>query len=181
VAVGVTKIKTMNYGMRHDFWLNFSINKNLFKNFLFIFFDASLLYFIAKDFPSEIITYNESGFNYISSDIRINSALNKKKDLRFETSFQFVPQSGGVSMKMGGMYYLSASIAKNFKNSTLSFGVSDILDRPIKMFLNVEVYAYNIKRYMYGRTYWISYNIKFGNQKTKGVGGRNSDNIQNRL
>ena len=181
VAEGVTKIKTMNYGVRHDFWFSFSMNKSLLKNFLFISFDASLFYFIAKDFPSEIVTYNKSGFNNISGGISINTALNKKKDIRFETRFQYVPLSNGVSMKLGAMYFLSAQISKNFKNSTLSFGVSDILDRPLKIFLNGEIYAYNLERYRYGRTYWISYNIKFGNQKSKGAVGRNSDKIQNRL
>ncbi|MDR0206180.1 MAG: TonB-dependent receptor family protein [Bacteroidales bacterium] len=181
VGNGVTKIKTMNYGENHDFWFTFSITKNLFKNFLYLSFNADLSYFIARNIPSEIVTYNETGINFISTDLKINTALNKKKNWRIETRFQFCPRSKGVSLEKGATYYLSASISKSFKNSTLSFGVNDIIDKPINISFHGETFAYGYERFMYGRTYWISYNIKFGNNKARGVVNRNSDKIQQRI
>jgi len=181
IGDGATKISTMNYGKYHDFCFTLMITKNLFKNFLYLSFNADFSYFIAKDIPKEIIAYNESGIGFISTDLKMNTALNKKKNWRFETRFQFCPPRKGISSGIGTTYYLSASVSKNFKNSTLSFGVNDIIDKPINISLNGEVFAYKIERYMYGRIYWLSYNIKFGNNKARGVETRSNNKIQQRI
>ena len=180
VGNGITKITTMNYGKDHNFWFSFSITKNLLKNFLYLSLNTDLSYYIAKDIPNEIVAYNESGFAFIL-DIKANTALCKKKDWRFETRFQYSPKRALIAYTLSSNFYLAASISKNFKNCTLSFGVDDIIDMPIKISQYAETYAYNYERYKYGRTYWLSFNIKFGNIKVGGTQNRNKDNIQQRM
>ena len=180
VGDGVSKMMSMNFGKGHDFDIIFCLNKNLFKNYLYLSFSADLSYFIAKNMPKEVVAYNESGFDFMT-DIKINTAMSKKKDWRFETRFQFCPKITGVSMTISTSYYLSASISKSFKRSALSFGVNDILDKPLKISMDNKSYGYIYARTIYGRTYWISYNIKFGNNRVRGTESRNSDKVQNRI
>jgi hypothetical protein len=180
VGSGITKITTINYGNDHDFMFDFSITKKLFNNYLYLSFDVAVDYYIATNISKEIVAYNASGIDF-STDLKINTALNKKKDWRFETRFQYCPEWTYISTVVGTAYNLSASISKNFKSSTLSFGVSDIIDMPHKSSLSSEIYAYELERYYYGRTYWVSFSIKFGNNKSRGTENRKIDKTQQRL
>jgi hypothetical protein len=181
VGNGITKITTMNHGKSHNFWLTFSATKRLFNNYLYLSFDADIDYSIEKDIPDEIVAYNESWVDFMA-DIKINTALNKKKDWRLETRFLYYPQFRTVALTRSSNYYLAVSITKNFENSTLSFGVNDIIDKPVVLTSNnSDIYAYRITRDYYGRTYWASYNIKFGNNNVRGTANRERDKIQNRM
>jgi len=180
VGNGITKMTTKNYGKDHNFTISFSLTKRMLKDFLFLSFIQSFDYFTVQEIPSEIAAYNSSGYSFWT-DLKINTALNKKKDWRIETRFQFVPENKRVSSVWSTILDLSASICKNFKNSTLSFGVSDILDRPAERNMIGESFAYNYNIYKYGRTYMLTYNLSFGNNKSRGAHGRERSNIQERL
>ena len=47
--------------------------------------------------------------------------------------------------------------------------------------INGKTYAYQSEKYLYGRSYWLSYSITFGNGKSRGAQDRNSNKIQNRI
>ena len=177
---GITKIKPINYGRDYDFSVNFYVNKNMFKNFLILSFSQYFNYFAIKDIPNEIIAFNETGHSY-KTILNINTALNKKQDWRFETQFHFIPKSEGVASNLKALYLLSANFSKKLKNGNLSFGVRNIIYTPMRIYLNSENYSFMQEFNNFGRTYILTYNIRFGNNKSRGTQNRESNRIQNRI
>lgn len=177
---GVTKIMKQNYDRDHCVDFIISINKSLFKNYFNFTINADFSYIKAEGFPEGVIADNTE---YISGSVsaNINVALNKKKDFRMLSRFQYRPTSRSVAFTLKTSYYWDVSIAKNFKNSTLSFGVNNIIYKPWELSLTDATYSYATERNLYGRTFWASYSIKFGNTKVKKVYDRKNEDLDGRM
>jgi len=180
VGDGVTKLTMHNFGKDHDFYVSFYLNKKLFNNFLHLSYNTSYSYEVVKDMPNEVVYFNENSF-FFSTNLNINTALNKKKDLRLESNINLIPKGKSVSFERNTMCYFSGNISKSFKKGTLSFKVNDILERPIKMTMKSDTYAFDNENRYYGRTYILSYFIRFGNYRARSTQNRENNNIQNRL
>lgn len=176
---GITRISEYNFGNEHLLDVELQIDKQLFNDFLYLSFKAFFDWDIYKVTSTEVSSFNDHGFDY-GLDLNINTALNKKKDWRFSLRFQYCPKSMFITSYSNENYYLSANVSKQFKHSTLSFGVNDILNWQSESHLESSSYSFYNTSYTFGRTYWISYSVNFGNSKTKGA-QRRSSSIQSRL
>lgn len=174
-----TIITDENYGNAHFLSAELYVDKQLFHDYLMMSVGLSFEYDIYKVTSEKISAYNETGMEVLL-DISLNAAICKKKDWRLETRLQYVPKSSYVVATLGDDLLLNANVSKKFHNSTLSFGVDNILDWQGREFLETLNYSFENLRYYFGRTYWIAYTMKFGNKKTNGVQKRSST-IQGRL
>lgn len=177
---GVTRITELNFGNSHDFYGSVSVDKFLFHDYLMLSAQFDVMYDIYKVTSQQISSYNSHPKVSYIFDLSLSTALDKKQTWRLSTRFQYVSPFSGVGMNNSDNYYLSADVSKLFKNCALAFGVDDILDWQTKIYLNTDVYSYVQNRTLYCRTYWVRFNVKFGNKKTNGVQKRSST-IQGRL
>ena len=174
-----TRITDENYGNAHFFFIELETDQQLFKNYVLL--SASIYYeFDLYRIKSPRITaFNVKGSEF-SINLSISTALCKKKDWKLSTTLDYVPISSYVGGNLNQSVNWNVHITKQFKSGTISFGVDDILDWQSKESLATQNYIQTHYSNVYGRTYWISYSMRFGNRETKGSQRRNST-IQERL
>ncbi len=174
-----TIITDENYGNAHFLSAELDIDQQFFNNFVFL--SASLFYEydIYKITNKKVHAYNNKGSEF-AADLSIITALCKKKDWKLATTFQYIPISSYVGANLNQSINWNVYITKQLKIGTLSFGVDDILDWQGTESIETSNYSYMQHHYTYGRTYWLSYSVRFGNNATKGSLKRNST-IQERL
>ncbi len=177
---GVTRITELNYGNNHFLYGRISADKYLFNDYLALSALFSLSYRIYDVTSTEITAYNPtSPLSYIF-DLSLSTALDKKQSWRLSARFQYSSPSSGAGWTMSNNCFLGTDISKEFGNFVLAFGVDDILDWNINYTLNTDSYSFTQNNFRYGRTYWIAFNLRFGNQRTRDVWKHNST-IQGRL
>lgn len=174
-----TRITDENYGNAHFFFIELETDQQLFKNYVLL--SASIYYeFNLYKIKSQRITaFNTKGSEFFIN-LSISTALCKKKDWKLSTAIDYVPISSYVGGNLNQSVNWNVHITKQFKSGTISFGVDDILDWQSKESLATQNYIHTHYSHVYGRTYWISYSMRFGNRETKGSQRRNST-IQERL
>lgn len=177
---GVTRITTLNFGNDHNFSASFFINKDLFKDYLSLSLSAGYIYTIFRNL-GEGLLYNTDRSSEFYANANISTAMDRKRTWRFSTNFNYCSPVNGISMHFSEGYFLSADISKQFKRSKLSFGVRNILDWNIQGSISTPEYTFTGNSRQFRRTYWVSYYFKFGNEKSKGAGSRDGNNIQDRL
>lgn len=177
---GVTRITTLNFGNDHNFSASFFINKDLFKDYLSLSLSAGYIYTIFRNLGEGLLYNTDHNFNF-QAGVNISTAMDKKRTWRFSTNFNYCSPVNGISMHFSEGYFLSADISKQFKRSKLSFGVRNILDWNIQGSISTPEYTFTGNSRQFRRTYWVSYYFKFGNEKSKGAGSRDGNNIQDRL
>ena len=176
VGNGITKRITDNYGKYHNFSLSASFSFYFFNNRLNLQLIPYFNYGKVMDMPDHIVTYNTKSFMSVG-DIKLNLLLNKKGDFYLQSRFQYTPEYKAISINSKASNYSEISLYKSFKNSTLSIGVNDILYRPVEDFLNGETYSFSTIDKYYGRTVWVSYYMRFGNDRVKNVQQRDNSGL----
>jgi len=179
VGNGISREITKNIGKNHALYFSFSLNKYLCNKYWFVSFNADVDYFKAQATPSDIMVMNDSGIEF-TFDLKNEIALCKNKDWKFSIFCYYWPSSKNITSTWGTIIDGDISISKIFKTSSLSFGVSNILDRPFKIFTNNTIYEYSRTLQRFYRTYWVSYTIGFGNNKTHGTTYR-ENKISNKM
>lgn len=177
---GVTRITTLNFGDDHNFSTSCYINKELFRDFLTLSLNISYSYTIFRNLDKSLTYNTDHNFNF-QAGVNISTAMDRKRTWRFSTNFNYCSPANGISRHFSEGYFLSADISKQFKRSKLSFGVRNILDWNIQGSISTPEYTFKGNSRQFRRTYWVSYYFKFGNEKSKGAGSRDGNNIQDRL
>ena len=174
-----TRITDENYGNAHIFFIELETDQQFLKNYVLLSANVYYEFDLYRIKSPRITAFNVKGSEF-SINLSISTALCKKKDWKLSTTLDYVPISSYVGGNLNQSVNWNIHITKQFKSGTISFGVNDILDWQSKESLATQNYIYTHYSHVYGRTYWISYSMRFGNRETKGSQRRNST-IQERL
>ena len=174
---GLIETITDNYGNGNEIWLDFTYNKQFFKDRWNL--TTSLSYFYDKNkgiynginlgFKNDEWGYNLKNYIY----------LNEDKNAMLNIIYGYSSSNRSILGKMNALHSLIFELSKSFNNLNFTIGAYDLLRPNIELNENKEEYSF-YKNYEYYKTVYFRLSYFFGNRKVKSVNNK-QDELKDRI
>ena len=174
----VTRTYTDNYGNSHALDGSLLVSQSLFKKYWIFSLEVTLSYVSTRG----VVNDRKINFNDLSygATFKSNLALSKKHNWYLDLKYQYSSKRRAAAFNIGATHDLEIYILKQFRRSSLSAGVYNILKPNLTVANTFSDYSFSNtnKRYITGV---VTFSYTFGNQRARRVEKRQNNNIEKRM